>query len=147
MPTEKSLKNLKKFTSEQDHDKCVANGRKGGLKSAQSKREKRMMNEALERLLSMKVRSGRLIDINKAENIEYLKGKNLTVLDALMVNCIIKGMKGDIKAVEFIRDTIGQKPCDNVNLNAEIEESNPYDELSVEELRALAKLCENDSTE
>lgn len=34
----------------------------------------------------------------------------------------------------------------NINLSGEVKSTNPYDELSVEELRALARKCEEDGT-
>ena len=44
-------------------------------------------------------------------------------------------MKGDTKAAEFVRDTMGQKPVENVNMSGEI--NNPFAELSTEELKKM----------
>lgn len=44
---------------------------------------------------------------------------------------------------EFL-DRAGFKPEDVVSINGNVNVKNPYDELSVEELKALAKKCEAD---
>lgn len=44
--------------------------------------------------------------------------------------------KGNTKAYEIVRDTIGEKPKENINLTGEL--NNAYKELSVEELKKLA---------
>lgn len=41
-------------------------------------------------------------------------GFDTTYLDAIMYSALKKAMEGDIKAIEFIRDTIGEKPKDNI---------------------------------
>ena len=51
-----SLKNLgKPFTSDQDHDTCVANGRKGGKASARNNRLRKTGRELIREALAMKV--------------------------------------------------------------------------------------------
>ncbi|MBR3676306.1 MAG: hypothetical protein IKN71_04145 [Alphaproteobacteria bacterium] len=65
------------------------NGYKGGVASGKARQERKKMKEHLIDLLS----SG-----NIQENIL------LAILD--------KAQNGDIKAAEFIRDTIGEKPSD-----------------------------------
>lgn len=43
--------------------------------------------------------------------------------------------RGDLKAFELIRDTVGEKPTENVNMNASI--TSPYDDLTADQLREL----------
>ena len=45
-----------------------------------------------------------------AQDITNNKGESKTTLEALMVMTIKKALQGDIKAVQFIRDTIGEMP-------------------------------------
>ena len=92
---------------------AVENGRKGGLKSGETKRRKKEMRERLEILLSMTISKGKEIDIEKIKGFGELKGKNITVEDAILVAMIQKALKGDISAGTFLRDTVGERPTEN----------------------------------
>ena len=48
-----------------------------------------------------------------------MKGKNISVQDAIVISIVQKAMKGDVRAAEYIRDTTGQKPTDNFNIEGE----------------------------
>lgn len=100
---------------------AVENGRKGGLASAKAKREKKALRETLEQLLAMPMKGGKSTDIDKIKSIAGLKGKNITMQEAIMLSMLQKAVKGDVRASEYIRDTIGQKPVNQLNMNAEIK--------------------------
>lgn len=90
-----SLSNLKKgakMTSE------IA--RENQKKSTEAKRQKKTMRETLELLLQGEV---------------DVEGTPTNCQNAILASAVKKAIQGDIKAMEFIRDTIGQKPIDNVN--------------------------------
>ena len=53
-----------------------------------------------------------------------------------MVDNLIKRAKENDKSFEVLRDTIGQKPKEDINIKGEI--NNPYKELSIDELKKLA---------
>ena len=57
-----------------------------------------------------------MLDYLLERNITTKKG-DISTMEAIMVSMIAKASKGDVRAVEFIRDTIGQKPDSNVNLD------------------------------
>lgn len=85
-----SLKNLEKgikMTSE------VA--KENQKKSTEAKRLKKTMRETLEILL---------------QNVVSVDGTPKNCQEAILASAVNKAMQGDIKAMEFIRDTIGQKP-------------------------------------
>jgi hypothetical protein len=86
------------------------NGRKGGIASGEAKRKKKAMRERLEILLELPMNKGRAKDIEDIRSFAALKGKNITVQDAMMIAQIQKALKGDTTAAAFIRDTAGQKP-------------------------------------
>ena len=56
------------------------------------------------------------------ETLDYLlkkeltnkNGEKATTLEAMMTAMIKQGLNGNVKAVEFIRDTTGQKPTEKV---------------------------------
>ena len=91
--------------------------RKGGIASGKARREKKAMKDTLETLLSMPLKDDKAVDVENIKSIAALKGKNITVQEAIMLAQIQKAMKGDTKAAEYIRDTSGQKPENNVNLD------------------------------
>lgn len=42
------------------------------------------------------------------------KGQQTTVKNAITKMAVQKALKGDLRALEFIRDTIGEKPIENI---------------------------------
>lgn len=108
--------NLKPFTSDQNREKAAENGRKGGKASGEAKRRKKEMRERLELLLSMPIGNGKGAEIEKIKSFGAIKGKNITVEDAILIAIAQKAMKGDIPAGTFIRDTVGEKPTENKNV-------------------------------
>lgn len=93
------------------------NGRKGGIASGEAKRKKKAMRETLDVLLSMRMKNGKFADIESITSFAALKGKNISVQEAMIISMLQRAMKGDVKAAEWIRDTAGQKPVDNMNMN------------------------------
>lgn len=94
--------------------------RKGGKNSGKARRMKKNMRESLEILLGMPLKGGRAADIDQIMNFAELKGKNITVEQAMLIAQIQKALKGDTQALAFLRDTSGQKPDDNVNLTGAV---------------------------
>lgn len=81
--------------------------RKAGIASGEARREKKMLKELLELALS--------------QPSEIVDGEdNYTAITAALVN---KAIQGDTKAYEVIRDTLGQKPVEQaqMDLTAKIE--------------------------
>ena len=94
--------------------------RKGGKASVKARRAKKNMKESLEILLSMPLKGGKAADVEQIKNFAELKGKNITVEQAMLIAQIQKALKGDTQALSFLRDTSGQKPDDNVNLTGAV---------------------------
>ena len=95
-------------------------GRKGGIKSGEVKRRKKAMKETLEVLLAMPMKKGRMADVEDIRSFTDLKGKNISVEAAMMVQMLQKALKGDTNAAAFIRDTSGQKPQEDVNFTGAV---------------------------
>jgi hypothetical protein len=100
-------KNLRKFTSSQSHEEAVKNGKKGGQNSGKARRDKKMLKDCLEILM---------------EKNTHIDGKNMTGFEALALSAFEKALSGDVKAMTFVRDTLGQKPVEKVMI-AEVEQS------------------------
>ena len=108
--------NLKVPTSEEAREF----GRRGGIASAKKRRERKAMKETLEEMLSMPLKNGASADIGKVRNIAAMKGKNITMQEAIMLSMLQKAAKGDVRAAEFVRDTAGQRPTDKMDMNVEL---------------------------
>lgn len=106
MPRTPNPQNLKVPTSEQARE----NGRKGGIASARKKAERKSMAETLEILMKMPMENGPVESVSGMESAKDMKGRNVTMGDRLMVTVMSKALKGDMKAVEFIRDMLGEMP-------------------------------------
>lgn len=111
------------------------NSSKGGIKSAKVKREKKRAREILDIFLSMPLKKRKEAEIEEIKAFEQLKGKNITVNEAIQLKQVQKALNGDLASATYIRDTVGDKPSDNVNVNAEVK--NPLKDLTTEELRKL----------
>ena len=97
------------------------NGRKGGIASGEAKRAKKAMKERLEVLLDMTMKSGKGVDVENVKNFADLKGKNITVQDAMMIAQIQKALKGDTNAATFVRDTAGQNPTQKIETDIDMD--------------------------
>ena len=123
MPSEASLANLKKFTSDQDREKCRINGAKGHAVMMENRKKAKRMNRAMKWLLQSK-------DVVSDEDIRE-KLVRLGVVDeddngatnaeVLALVALRKAAKGDVEALKFVRDTAGEAPKNQVELSADID--------------------------
>jgi hypothetical protein len=98
--------NLRPFTSEQSREAAKKNGSKGGKATAQKNKERKTFREGLLLLLNepLKDKSGVVTD--------------KTTQDAVIAGLVKRAISGDVRAAEFIRDTIGEKPIQEVAVNS-----------------------------
>lgn len=90
-------------------------GRKGGVKSGQVRREKKEMREVAQMVLNL------LPKISKS-NKEALASLGIPENEMTLQLIAVyrqsqKAASGDLKALEFLRDTAGEKPTDKVDVN------------------------------
>ena len=93
-----SLANLRPPYQKGDNTDKAANGRLGGIASGESKRRMKTFKEELMAILSKETKNGR------GETVSFQENINAAI--------ILKAAKGDVRAYETIRDTLGQKPKD-----------------------------------
>jgi len=106
--------NLKPFTSDQSREEAKINGSKGGKASGESRRRKKAMRQAAATLLNMDISKANGDGVNKIK--QHMKAfgydiEDATMQDAMLVRALIKGLSGDIRALEFLRDTAGANPA------------------------------------
>ena len=84
-----------KFTQEE--------AKKGGRASAESRRRRKAMREAFDELLS--------------REFTDKEGNATDGVTALVTRVYQKALKGDMRAVQFIRDTVGEMPVQRVEVD------------------------------
>lgn len=107
------------FLSERTTEEQKKIATMGGIASGKARREKKLMKDQLKALLSLPLKNQKVKDGLKKLG---LKADDIDNQMALVFALYQKGLKGDTKAFELIRDTIGEKPADtvnNINLNYE----------------------------
>lgn len=90
------------------HKLTESEARKGGQKSGETRRNKKLLRDCLEILLE--------------KEMQGKKGEKMTGAEALSAKLFAEAMKGNVKAFEVLRDTVGQKPADKVMV-ADVEAS------------------------
>ena len=91
-------------------------GKKGGIKSGEVRAQRKTLRQELLSLLETKV-------------------EDKTIQEKISFSLIQEALSGNVKAFETIRDTIGEKPQDKVNISGEV--NNPFSGMSTEELRKI----------
>lgn len=93
---------------EEAHKLTAEEARKGGLKSAETRRRKKDLREALEMLLE--------------KDFKDKNGNVLSGTEVITAKLFEKASKGDVRAFETIRSTVGQDPVQKVMI-AEVDQS------------------------
>ena len=116
--------------------------RKGGIASGKARRLKRDFKEIAELLLNMRVKKGISANLENISSFAELKGKNLTAAEAITVAVLQNALKGDMVAINYLRDITGQRPAEKVEVEQTIHEG----KLSgiLKQLEASQKAEEND---
>lgn len=107
MPNEENLKPFAELTESEQR----AIRQKGGKASGEARRRKKSMREQMEMLLSLPVK-----DPNTREFIKSLgvNSKDINNSMAITLSMYQEALKGNTKAFELIRDTIGEKPVERI---------------------------------
>lgn len=116
--------NLKPFTSEQSREEAVKNGQLGGIKSGESRREKKKIKEYLELALDIAI---------KDKN-----GNEYTRKEAGVLKLVERYVKGDQKAFDTVVELLGEKPAlkqEITNTTPQIVVANETDLKALEELK------------
>ena len=112
---------LKSLTSEDAYIQ-----RMGAIASNAKQAQRRSIREILEDLSKKTVTA--------AEAEEYGLKEGTTLLEAANLAQIRRAMKGDTKAAEYVRDTLGEKPSEKIS--AEITALTPEDKEMIQRVQA-----------
>lgn len=111
MANEQNLKPFDQLTESEQR----AIRSKGGKASGEARRARKTLREELLALLS--------------QDIKTKNGESMNTQVAMSSSLIKEALKGNTKAFELVRDTIGEKPVDkveNVNIDMEYKDSVDY---------------------
>lgn len=96
--------NLKPVRTEEE---AREKGRRGGIKSGEARRRKRDMKKAAQLLMGLDISSPKLQEQVKSFGVADEDVNNQM---AVLVSMFLQATKGNVRAAEFIRDTMGENP-------------------------------------
>lgn len=96
MANEKNLKRYGKEKPSPSSEEAKKNGKKGGDASAESRRKSKYMKTVLEYLME--------------QELQKKGGGKGTTLEAICTAITKEALEGNVRAAEFIRNTLGQTP-------------------------------------
>lgn len=88
-------------------------GKKGGKASGEARRRKKTMRQTASMLLGMDLAGGESEFVAKLTSrlrAFGLSEENATYQEVLIASILLKAMKGDVRAAEYIRDIAGESP-------------------------------------
>ena len=109
---------LPPFGKGRSTDEARESGQLGGIASGAVRRKKAAMKDYVQFILGMKRKVSE-------KTLEQLKEMGVTEDEVTgqtlaLMKIMDKAIAGDIKAMEFLRDTAGEKPTDSVKMTHEI---------------------------
>ena len=132
--------NLKHFTSDQNREKAVENGKKGGVASGEARRRKRTIRELAATIGASKIKSDKLKDALHQMGVD---DDDMTYNAGIVAVIAREALKGNAKNIDQWLELMGEKRTAidlNGNLNANVKQHSALDELTVDELRKLKAL-------
>lgn len=108
------------------------NASKAGKASAKKRQQNKTFKEIISKFLDGQVSDERL----KQQMIEFgFADKEVSNKSCAVFALWREAIQGNTKAFELLRDTIGEKPQDQVNITGEV--NNPFSGMTTEELRKI----------
>lgn len=108
------------------------NASKAGKASAKKRAERKKFNELFNNYLDKKVTNEQI----KEQMLQFgFTDEECTNKNAIVFAQYKEALKGSTQAFIAVRDTIGEKPKDNINISGEV--NNPFSGMTTEELRKI----------
>lgn len=107
------LENLRTPT----HEEAVAMGKKSGEVRRENARKRQNMKATLDVLLTKAIKRGEMVETEDIMSIADAEDINVDAQTAMAIAMVQRAMLGDVQAMTFIRDTIGEKPSDKVEVD------------------------------
>lgn len=100
--------NIETLKPIQNHEKAVINGRKGGLKSGEVRKQKKLLKEVVKDILNQKPSKEDIKELCK--RYESLDVEEISIRTLLIDKLVQKALKGDIRACIFICELSNELP-------------------------------------
>ena len=107
---------LRKITSEEAREMQ----RIGAQKLKERNASRKQMKFTIDTLLSKSLKKGELCTADDVMSLAEMDGKNIDVQTAIMIAVVQRALMGDMTAVQFLRDTVGGKPSDKIELDSSL---------------------------
>ena len=107
--------NMKPFAK--GDPRAVELGRLGAQKRSENIQKRKTMKEDLGILLKLTLKKGDSVSTDEILSLADAEGKNISVQTAMNIAMVQRAMLGDVQAYLAIRDTIGEKPTDKVQMD------------------------------
>lgn len=119
-----------------NEDLTPSQRRKNASKAGKASAKKRQQNKTFKEIIN-KFLNGQVSDESlKQQMIEYgFADKEVSNKSCAVFALWKEAIKGNTKAFELLRDTIGEKPQEKVNISGEV--NNPFSGMTTEELRKI----------
>ena len=114
--------------------------RKAQKAQTEKRRELKTMKEALSVILESKDMARVMATATNNQTLIDFAESGCTVNELLMMSATLQGLDGNVKALEFVRDTNGQRPKDQIDVQADVITAS--DRALIEKLRK--NLSDND---
>ena len=108
-------KNLKPLTK--GDPRCNELREKGLEARRRNSAQRKKIREDLANLLTISLKSGQVVSGEDVMNLEEAQEMNLPVQTAINISMIKRALMGDVQAAQYIRDTVGEKPTDKVEMD------------------------------
>lgn len=113
--------NLIKPKRDQTAEQRKAAASKAGKAAAKKRREKKQLQEIAKIVLHMPFEgTDAQLDDLEGLSFEDYPDRKLTVSEISILKVAKKAMRGDIAAIQFLRDTAGEKPVEQIEVSADI---------------------------
>lgn len=107
----KQLANLKPVKKKED---AIKRGKNGGLKNGETQRRKKDLRDIAKEMMELSLKDGKLDNLTSMN----VKGKNITVKEAIIFAQFKKAMEGDETALRLVLQFVGDKLL-------QVQENNP----------------------
>lgn len=99
------------------HEEAVEMQKKAMESYREKKARRESMKKTLDILLLKSLKRGEKVEADDILSLADAEGLNIDVQTAINLAMIQRAMLGDVQAASFIRDTIGEKPSDKVEVD------------------------------
>ena len=120
MDKKENLMPIEEVNARRTREQRSEDSRKAGKASGKARRRNARLKETLLLLGATPLKKGSDVSIEEVNSIAEAKGLNLTAEETMALAVVRRAAEGDLKAIEFYRDSTGQKPDNKVDVKTSL---------------------------